>query len=61
MSKDTKKITVTFTCNVNHDATDDEIQSWLEFNLNANGRLDNSVISNDSLDANPFSVNFDCD
>ncbi len=52
------KLRVTFDVIVPEDTPDDEIQEWLEFNLNANGTMEHSSISDTCMEAEPFSVQY---
>lgn len=53
-------IKVSFVLKIKEDATDEEIQGWLEFELGTNGRLDgNNPLIKQSIEAESFSVEFD--
>ena len=56
-----RDITVSFQLKITvDDATDEQIQEWLEFELGANGRMDgNNPLSSQALEADSFSVGFE--
>jgi hypothetical protein len=49
-------ITVEFKLKVPAECNEDQLQEWLEFELNANGSMKHSPLSESGLEAESFSV-----
>jgi len=54
-----RNINVQFSVDVPDDATDEQIQEWLNFELGASGRMSMSNPCEGSIDADSFSVEFE--
>ncbi|MGL5536747.1 hypothetical protein [Aeromonas sp. Y311-2] len=55
-----REIKVSFTTSVPDDATDEQVQEWLEFELNASGGMSGeNPLSSNPIEADSFSVEFE--
>ncbi len=55
-----REIKVSFTASVPDDATDEQVQEWLEFELNARGCMPvENPLSSNPIEADSFSVEFE--
>lgn len=60
LGKIMREIKVSFTASVPDDATDEQVQEWLEFELNARGCMPvENPLSSNPIEADSFSVEFE--
>lgn len=60
MERVMRTIEVKFSVDINKHASNEEIQRWLEFELNANGNLSRTnPLIDEAIEANSFSVEFE--
>ena len=54
-----RKIKVSFYVTIKTDATDEQIQDWIEYELEGGMMKSSHPLSNQSLEPDPFTIDFD--